>query len=223
VLDVGAGTGRYRGLFGHCDYRAQDRAQYAGTLTGPQREAWAYDRLDLVSDAAAIAVATGSIDAVLCTEVLEHVPDPVAVLAEIARVLRPGGRLFLTAPLGSGLHQEPSHFYGGFTPHFYRRVLGSCGLNILAITPNGGLFAHVAQELHRAAGLLEGRYPARHPARLIVWILLQHVLPAWLMGLDTRVPVPEFTVGYFVEAVRSPDAPTRIAAPSAVRAPRAAE
>lgn len=204
VLDVGAGTGRYRSLFSHCDYRAQDLGRYRGTPSGPQREEFPYTALDVVSDATAIPVETASFDAVLCTEVLEHVPDPAAVVREIARILRSGGQLFLSAPLGSGLHQEPFHFYGGFTPHFYRHVLPQHGLAIVRITPNGGLFAHVAQEVHRAAGiLLERRYRGWHPLRAVVQAGLRGLLARWLLDLDARVPVPEFTVGYFVEAVRS--------------------
>ena len=49
-------------------------------------------------DAQAIGLASDSFDTVICCETLEHLPQPRAALAEIARVLRPGGSLFLTAP-----------------------------------------------------------------------------------------------------------------------------
>jgi len=47
----------------------------------------------------------GSFDAVTCMEMLEHVPDPGAIIAACARLLRPGGRLFL-----STLNRTPAAF-----------------------------------------------------------------------------------------------------------------
>src|SRR5690348_7241307 len=113
VLDVGAGTGKYRSLFLNCDYRTQDFGQEHDTVGK-------YTSLDYVSDIAAIPVPDGSFDVVLCTEVLEHVAEPIRAVKELARILKPGGTLLLTAPLGSFLHQEPFHYYGGYTPHWYR-------------------------------------------------------------------------------------------------------
>jgi 2-polyprenyl-3-methyl-5-hydroxy-6-metoxy-1,4-benzoquinol methylase len=49
-------------------------------------------------DAQAIALPTESVDSVICCETIEHVPDPRRAVSELARVLRPGGRLFLTTP-----------------------------------------------------------------------------------------------------------------------------
>ena len=123
VLDAGAGPGQYRQLFAHCDYKAQDFAREPGT-------AGKYTPLDYESDITAIPVPDASFDAVICTEVLEHVPDPVAALAEMARILKPGGRLLLTAPLASYLHQEPYHYYGGYTPYWYRKFLPERGRDL---------------------------------------------------------------------------------------------
>src|SRR4051812_8914731 len=96
VLDVGAGIGQYRSLFAHCEYHAHDFAMERDTRGR-------YTPLDYESDITAIPVPDASYDVVLCTEVLEHVPDPVAAIREMSRVLRPGGRLLLSAPLGSHL------------------------------------------------------------------------------------------------------------------------
>src|SRR5689334_21367302 len=121
VLDAGAGECRYRKYFNHCEYKTQDFAQYKGTTTGALVESWSYGQLDYVCDITSIPVEDQYFDAVLCSEVLEHVPRPIAAIKELSRVLTKHGRLFLTAPLGSGLHQQPHHFYGGYTPHFYRQ------------------------------------------------------------------------------------------------------
>lgn len=74
-----------------------------------------------------------SFDVVLCTEVLEHEPEPIRAVHEFARIVRPGGKLLLTAPLGSGLHQDPFHFYGGYTPYWYRRFLTEAGFDNIEV------------------------------------------------------------------------------------------
>jgi ubiquinone/menaquinone biosynthesis C-methylase UbiE len=66
------------------------------------------------------------VDAVLSTQVLEHVADPLSVLAEFFRVLKPDGRLWLTAPFVWYLHEEPYDYYR-FTSHGLRFLLERAG------------------------------------------------------------------------------------------------
>jgi ubiquinone/menaquinone biosynthesis C-methylase UbiE len=207
VLDVGAGQARYRSLFSHCEYRTQDFGSYAGTSEGLLKEKWDYTSLDYACDATAIPVEMNSFDAVLCTEVLEHVPEPIAVLKELGRVLRPNGRLFLSAPLGSGLHQQPYHFYGGFTPHFYHRVLPEMGFKIVSIEPNGRFFRMLLQELSRGVSIirLHRSYPRWHPAEWFLRAASSYWVAEWFTQLDEEVPIDEFTVGYHVEAIKVSD------------------
>ena len=134
VLDVGAGSSPYRDAFAHCEYWTQDFTQ----LQPDQLRHGGYGAIDYVCDATAIPVADASFDAVLCTEMLEHVPEPIRVVRELARILKPGGSLILTAPLGSGLHQEPFHFYGGYTPYWYQRFLPEAGFDRIQIESNAG-------------------------------------------------------------------------------------
>jgi SAM-dependent methyltransferase len=203
ILDVGAGTCRYACLFTHCLYRSQDFMQYEGTQTGIARDDWGYGRIDYVSDATDIPIPDATFDAVLCTEVLEHVLDPVAVIAEAARVVKPRGRIFLSAPLGSGLHQQPHHYYGGFTPHFYRSILEREGCSVDSIAPNGGFFRLLLQEIHRAGVILRdsGRYRRWSPLVLAFRVGSVALAPL-LTYLDDKIPVSEFTVGFHVVATK---------------------
>ena len=198
VLDAGAGECQYRDLFAHCIYKAQDFAQYSGTETGPLKEAWRYGQLDYVCDLTSIPVPDAEFDAVLCTEVLEHVAHPGDVIRELSRVMKPGGRLFLTAPLASGLHQRPHHYYGGYTPHFYQAFLPAHHFEIRELQPLGGLMLHVAQELHRAGRALDDAKVLSPWMRLI----LMYWLPRYLAIRERKLEIPEFTVGYMVEAVK---------------------
>jgi len=207
VLDVGAGSAPYRGFFAHCRYFTQDFA----LLDPGQLLHGAYSEVDYVSHASSIPVESGSFDAVLCTEVLEHVPEPINVVKEISRALRPGGKLILTAPLGSGIHQEPFHFYGGYTPFWYERFLAEAGFEEIRVEPNAGSFRAFSQESQRFA--LASR-PTALPmplfAKIIwapVWLislpLLAGVIPVSCLLLDSFDREQRFTVGYHVTAVRS--------------------
>jgi len=206
ILDAGAGSCPYRHLFALCRYQTQDFT----SLQGHQLSGGGYGAIDYVCDIAAIPVGDGYFDAVLCSEVIEHVPDPVSVMAEFARILKPGGRLILTAPLGSGIHQEPYHYYGGYTPFWYEKVLSEKGFGEIAVQANGGSLKAFAQEALRFAQMtmpFAGILPFF--ASLIwlpFWLLLLPVLggliPLAAHLLDRFDDKQHFTVGYFVTAVK---------------------
>jgi SAM-dependent methyltransferase len=67
--------------------------------------------VDLVGDARLLPVADGSVDVVLCTQVIEHIPEPVPVLREIFRVLRSGGTLILSVPAIFPQHGSPGDYW----------------------------------------------------------------------------------------------------------------
>lgn len=77
-------------------------------------------------------------DTVLMTDVLEHIPEPAMLMDEIARILRPGGKLIMTVPFFYWLHEEP-HDYHRYTRFALERLCRNAGLNVLELAPYGGL------------------------------------------------------------------------------------
>ena len=150
LLDAGAGESRYKPFCAHLRYVSQDFCQYtgAGDGKGLQTGQWGTSRIDIVSDIANIPEPDASFDAILCTEVLEHVPNPIAAIREFTRLLCPGGTLILTAPFCSLTHFSPYHFSSGFNRYWYENVLAN-DFDAIAIVPNGDYFSYMAQELRR--------------------------------------------------------------------------
>ena len=157
LLDAGAGEQRFRPFCDHLRYVAQDFAQYDGKGDGSALQSARWDqtktKLDIVSDITAIPQFDASFDAVLCTEVFEHLPDPLAALREFARLLKVGGHLILTAPFCSLTHMAPFHFASGFNRYFYATHLPAHGFEILEMQENGNFFEYLAQELRRLRGV----------------------------------------------------------------------
>jgi ubiquinone/menaquinone biosynthesis C-methylase UbiE len=148
VLDIGAGQAPYRELFEHCRYLTSDWEQ---SLHERAAEA------GMVAPADSLALADGSVDAVLMTQVLEHLPEPAAALREAARVLRRGGGIFLTVPFAWELHELPYDFWR-FTPGSLEHLLTGAGFVEIAVEPRTDCFATMAQLL-RNLGTAMGRAP----------------------------------------------------------------
>lgn len=107
VLDVGGGTRfgkwlkEYEPLFEDCDYRTFDFDSSTGA--------------DVIGDIHALPLPDESVDAIICSSVLEHVRDPIQAMREIRRILRPGGKLFFYVP-----STYPYHAHRGHYPDYWR-------------------------------------------------------------------------------------------------------
>ena len=157
ILDVGAGEGRYKKYMQHLEYVSQDFSGYdgQGDGSGLQTGTWDYNAIDIVSDINEMPVDDASFDIVLCTEVLEHVSDPKLAIKEMIRVLKPGGKLIITAPFCSLTHFAPYHFYSGFNRYFYEDVLKERNCAIDELAASGDWFDYVSQELRRLPTVVE--------------------------------------------------------------------
>jgi SAM-dependent methyltransferase len=177
VLDVGCGHKPYRSLLLSPASRASD---YMG-LDLPSNP---YGAPDLGWDGRKIPLAAAAVDSVLLTEVLEHCPNPLEVLMEISRVLKPGGFLFLTVPFIWPIHTVPHDEYR-YTPFALRRLLDEAGFPGAKIEATGGRHAVLALTL----GLWVRRRPLTSRVDVAVRAILSIVLwpVIWLLlKLDKR-------------------------------------
>ena len=151
ILDAGAGEQQFKKFCTHLNYISQDFGKYEGQGDGKglQMKEWDHGKLDIVSDIVRIPEPDLSFDAIMCTEVLEHILDPVAAFKEFSRLVRPGGYLLITAPFCSLTHFSPYHFSTGFNRYFYEHHLLSNNFKISELVPNGNYFEYIAQEIIR--------------------------------------------------------------------------
>jgi ubiquinone/menaquinone biosynthesis C-methylase UbiE len=136
ILDAGCGTGlNLRHL----------PAGSTGVDINPRNVALLRSRLPdhriVEGDVEALPFDGGSFGTVLCTEVIEHIPDPAAALREFRRVLQPDGMLIGSVPARSAIwklrflsstcpHSEP--FHNEYLPHEVRDMLAGWDLQKLS-------------------------------------------------------------------------------------------
>lgn len=151
ILDAGAGEQQFKKFCRYLKYVSQDFGKYTGEgdKKGLQVGAWDNSKLDIISDIKSIPVKDKSFDAILCTEVLEHLPDPILALREFSRIIKKNGFLIITAPFCSLTHFSPYHFSTGFNKYYYQEHLENFGFEIIEIEPNGNYFEFLAQEIRR--------------------------------------------------------------------------
>jgi SAM-dependent methyltransferase len=145
VLDAGAGQGPYRKYFAHTRYEAADFEQVPGKD---------YAGNHYVCDLSSIPVEDGRYDLVFLSQVLEHLPHPDVVLAELRRVLKSGGQLWASAPLFYEEHERPYDFFR-YTQFGLRRLFEDSGFKHLQIDWLEGYLGTVSYELDVAARALE--------------------------------------------------------------------
>lgn len=200
ILDAGCGSQRYREHCAHLEYRGQDFGEYttdAKTMMGgdgaPNPTAYPYGVLDYVSDIWDIPAESGTFDAVLCTEVLEHVPYPIASIRELSRLLKPGGILILTVPSNCLRHMDPYFFTSGFSDRWLERMLPEVGFESPTIEPLGDYYSWMKVEVARTAGVHS--WGAR--------VLLIPALLYFSAKKATPSSTDALTMGYLVTARKS--------------------
>ena len=75
--------------------------------------------------------------------------DPVRAIEKMSKLVKPNGKIIITAPFNSLTHFSPYHYCTGFSRFFYEFHLKRLGFSITELTPNGGFFDMMDQEIGR--------------------------------------------------------------------------
>ena len=159
ILDAGCGSQRYKHLCKELNYFSQDFGQYkkdqkktiGSRFLKKNNEDYSYGKLDYVGDVWSISEENEKFDAILCTEVLEHIPYPIETIKEFSRLIKKGGVLILTAPSNCLRHMDPFFFSSGFSDRWYEKFLPLYQFEIEELTQVGDYYRWIATEIGRTA------------------------------------------------------------------------
>ncbi|MBI2086880.1 MAG: class I SAM-dependent methyltransferase [Candidatus Zambryskibacteria bacterium] len=144
------------------------------------------DEPDILADAATIPLPDNSYDVAIAAELLEHVPDPLKVLKEARRLLRPGGIVLATVPFMYPLHADPFDF-GRYTDHFWKKAAQDLDFKI-EIESQGTIFAVMAL-------MIQHIFLAKEVSWRPIQIPLIKIL-LWLDKKTTNKTLRAWTTGY---------------------------
>lgn len=194
VLDAGAGGRGYRKYFAHARYESTDITATSDRIG---------EHHTFISELHHIPIADNSYDVIVNTQVLEHVEFPQVVINEFYRILKPNGRLLLTAPQSWGVHMAPYHFFN-FTRYGLASLFHNAHFSIEVIKPNGGIFWNLAKITSKLPGYLYHDFQSRHPRSALllrpIYLLckpfFELALPLLLFYLDALDRNQGWTLGY---------------------------
>jgi len=174
ALDVGCGAQPYRYLLG-------PQTEYIGIDTNESKAHFGYELPDVrYFSGDSWPVEDSSVDFVLCTEAMEHVPVPETLLQEASRCLVSRGTVLLTVPFAARWHFIP-HDYWRFTPSGLQRLLGRAGFINVRVYARGNAVTVACYKV--MALILRMVFPqnASWPARTMIQIASLPFVPVLLL------------------------------------------
>jgi SAM-dependent methyltransferase len=190
LLDLGCGFGRHayealrRGavvvaLDAGADEVARVRDTFGAMIEAGELVEGSSSYGSVQGDALRLPFADGTFDRVIASEVLEHIPDDVAAMTELARVLRPGGTMAVTVPrcgpeLVNWILSDAYHDVPGGHVRIYRRSTLERRLSSTGLVPVDSHHAHALHSPYWWLRCLVGPTNDTHPAvaayhRMLVW------------------------------------------------------
>jgi SAM-dependent methyltransferase len=127
VLDIGGGR------------EAPLDAAWPATAYRCRLDAFPHIKPHVVGDAMTLPIRPASVDGVLMSEVLEHLPSPTDALAEARRVLRPGGLICGSVPFLFAIHGDPQDYWR-YTDSTLRSLLAAAEFKDIIVIPHGNRF-----------------------------------------------------------------------------------
>jgi SAM-dependent methyltransferase len=192
VIDLGGKRENKRGIF-------QPPEEHA--------KAWWYVNLamntrpNIFGDVTQVPLKSECADTIICTEVLEHLENPAACIKEIFRLLRPGGRAFVSVPFMYPVHADPYDFQR-FTADGLRRLFQQ--FSNIDVMPMGGWLGTLGMLIEIGIpGITGNGLNKKFARRSLAW--LAKTLCAFdLAGLPDRNDPKwqKFTSGYFLEIIK---------------------
>lgn len=197
VLDLGGNRFGKRGLFDIDKYNL--KVVYANLSIAK--------RPDMQAEAAWLPLRSESFQVVICSEILEHVPDPSSVLKEAHRVLRSRGILLVCVPFLTRIHGDPYDF-GRYTDYYWSETLLAAGFADIAIERQGSFWSVLVDMVRDLACLNGNRSTPRNEwlRRLISRGLGKAKQKAvkWDRSAGpSKISVPEgYTTGFGIRAIK---------------------
>jgi SAM-dependent methyltransferase len=185
LLDIGCGQSQFRDLIGRFALCGIDHFPYPGA--------------DIVAEfSAGLPLQDRTVEAVMLSNVLEHIYEPLRLLAECQRVLRPGGQIFVVVPFVIKIHQAPYDFHR-YTEFALAAMARDCGFVECRLDPVGNIFDVYDIDRWVRANLIRARTAGlrRFAARALIKIqneterALQRILPSGLAAATDDLGFPQ--------------------------------
>lgn len=186
LLDVGCGKMPYKMIF----------LPRVRAYTGIDKRS---DIANIKSDFLKTKIKSESYNTVLCTQVLEHTPDPQRFLRKISKILTKKGVLILTVPFTGNLHEVP-HDYYRFTPYVLEYMLKKEKFEILYIMAEGNWISSIGLELISYLEPTFNKFFLKYPKRLLQLCIL--IIVRTLSFLPERFTKKKYSAINYIAVAR---------------------